>query len=167
MEKRESRGGRFTVVGVPPGRSVWELVEAFSASPLVEYAEPNFYAYATLTPNDPLYNLQWHFDNATYGGIHMEQAWDIETGDAGTVVAVVDTGVAYEGLAGARGRAQVPLGGPGVLASGYLQCVWGFRLLVVVRNECGFVKLDCALWRKHPRPAGLRERLEAVFAACF
>ncbi len=100
VQRRESKGGRFTVVGVPPGRTVAELVEVFSASPLVEYAEPNFYAYATLTPNDPRYNLQWHFDNATYGGIHMEQAWDVETGDAGTVVAVVDTGVAYEDLAG-------------------------------------------------------------------
>lgn len=96
LEKSESKFGKFKVLKIPKGRVVSELVEIFRVSPLVEYAEPNFYAYATMVPNDPYYQYQWHFDNLEYGGIQMEQAWDKTTGDPNVVVAVVDTGVAYE-----------------------------------------------------------------------
>ena len=81
---------------VPPSRTVEEWADFFGKHPLVEYAEPNYYAYATMTPNDPGFSLQWHFDNAVYGGIHMKAAWDVETGDSSVVVAVADSGVAYE-----------------------------------------------------------------------
>lgn len=96
LEKRESKFAKFKVLKIPKEKIVSELLEIFKVSPLVEYAEPNYYAYATMIPNDPLYQYQWHFDNPTYGGIHMKSAWDITPGDPGIVVAVVDTGVAYE-----------------------------------------------------------------------
>lgn len=85
---------------VPPSKTVEEWVDFFDKHPLVEYAEPNYYVYASMTPNDPGYSLQWHLDNVDYGGIHMEAAWDIETGDPSIIVAIVDTGVAYEDLSG-------------------------------------------------------------------
>jgi subtilisin family serine protease len=81
---------------VPPSRSVPEWVDFLGRHPLAEYAEPNYLAYTSMTPNDPFYSYQWHFDNPTYGGINMEAAWDLETGDPNVVVAVIDTGVAYE-----------------------------------------------------------------------
>jgi len=81
---------------VPPPKTVEEWEDFFDKHPLVEYAEPNYYVYATMIPNDPYYSYQWHLDNVDYGGIRMEAAWDIETGDPNIVVAVVDTGVAYE-----------------------------------------------------------------------
>jgi len=64
----------------------------------VEYAEPNFIAGITanpvdapalLTPNDPYYSYQWHFD-----AIQMPTAWDISTGQ-NVRVAVVDTGINF------------------------------------------------------------------------
>lgn len=72
------------------------MVEIYKRNPNVEYAEPNFIAYAFWAPNDSLYPYQWHFDNAEYGGINMESAWDIETGHPSVIVAVIDSGVAYE-----------------------------------------------------------------------
>jgi len=96
LEKHISPFGKFRVLKIPQGKSVTEMVEIFKKNPLVEYAEPNYYAYASMIPNDLLYQYQWHFDNPVYGGIKMEQAWDISTGNSGVVVAVLDTGVAYE-----------------------------------------------------------------------
>lgn len=42
------------------------------------------------TPNDPLYQFQWNFDQ-----INVEQAWKTTAGD-GVTVAVIDTGVAFD-----------------------------------------------------------------------
>jgi len=43
------------------------------------------------TPNDPRYNDQWHYYEAT-GGLNLPGAWDNSTG-TGAVVAVIDTGI--------------------------------------------------------------------------
>jgi uncharacterized repeat protein (TIGR02543 family) len=85
---------------VPSSRTVMEWVDFFGNHPLVEYAEPNYCVYSLMVPNDPGYSFQWHFDNPTYGGINMEAAWDVVTGDSDVVVAVVDTGIAYEDFLG-------------------------------------------------------------------
>jgi serine protease len=82
-------------MGIPKGKTVAEMVKLYQAEDAVEYAEPNYIAYALMDPNDPLYKYQWHLDNAQYGGIGMKEAWDISTG-SGVIIAVVDTGVAYE-----------------------------------------------------------------------
>lgn len=82
----------FKRIKIPFDRTVPEMVELYGKDPLVEYAEPNYIFYAYWTPNDPLYSYQWHFSQ-----INMPSAWDIEGGgDPGVIVAVVDTGVAYE-----------------------------------------------------------------------
>src|SRR5262249_2506857 len=54
------------------------------AEPLVEFQALDF------TPNDPEYSKQWNMRM-----IHMPEAWDISRGK-GVVVAVIDTGIAYE-----------------------------------------------------------------------
>ncbi len=81
----------FKRIKIPADKTVPEMVELYGKNSLVEYAEPNYIAYAHWAPNDTYYSLQWHFDQ-----INMEQAWNTTRGDPGVVVAVVDTGVAYE-----------------------------------------------------------------------
>lgn len=86
----------FTREAVPAGRSVESFMALRRRDPNVEYAEPNYIAYAHFTPNDAYFSpYQWHLDNPAYGGIHMQLAWDMSQGE-GVVVAVIDTGVAYE-----------------------------------------------------------------------
>lgn len=74
--------------------------------PEVAYAEPNGIARAMLVPNDPTYPSQWAHNNTgqaiRYGGgtvgtvdcdTDTDQAWDLETGSAGLILAIIDTGV--------------------------------------------------------------------------
>ncbi|MBM3462510.1 MAG: hypothetical protein FJX76_10450, partial [Armatimonadetes bacterium] len=105
----ESVADRLFQGSVPPAR-MDAVVAAFSADPRVESAEPNAYMAGlwkdedvlpldqikrlaptrSFKPNDPLYKYQWHMHK-----IGMEAAWVGSTGrDA--IVAVIDTGVAYE-----------------------------------------------------------------------
>jgi serine protease len=88
--------GKFLRLRVPQGKTVEQMVAVYAKNPHVEYAEPNYLLHAALVPNDSFYSYQWHLDNGVYGGIGMEAAWDLEPGKASVIVAVVDTGVAYE-----------------------------------------------------------------------
>lgn len=91
-----SRFAGFKRLRIPGRKTVPEMVEIYKRNPNVEYAEPNFMASALFFPNDPYYSFQWHLDNPDYGGIQMESAWEIDTGHPLVVVAVIDTGIAYE-----------------------------------------------------------------------
>jgi serine protease len=62
-------------------------VKAMNLRDDVAAAAPNYLRQASLTPNDELYPVQWH-----YPLINLPQAWDLTTG-GGAVVAVLDTGV--------------------------------------------------------------------------
>lgn len=66
-----------------------QVVAALQRRDDIEYAEPNYLYRVSAIPSDPGYSNQVHYDI-----LNMEQAWDIETGSADVVVAVVDTGVA-------------------------------------------------------------------------
>jgi hypothetical protein len=78
------------------------VAAAYDAEPGVIYAEPNYYVYAsgklveplTFRPNDPYFNLQWNM-----AAIQAPQAWDI-SGGQGVLVAVLDSGIAYEDFDG-------------------------------------------------------------------
>ncbi|MGE0593311.1 MAG: S8 family serine peptidase [Vicinamibacterales bacterium] len=63
------------------------------ALPDVEYAQVPYRAAARFVPDDPLYGLQWNLPL-----LDMPRAWDINPGaDASITVAVIDSGVAFQG----------------------------------------------------------------------
>jgi serine protease len=66
------------------------LMREIAANPAVEYIELDKLNKAYLTPNDTRYSEQWGY-SGTYG-IKANQAWDVTNG-AGSVVAVLDTGI--------------------------------------------------------------------------
>jgi len=78
-----------------PERLPLEQVQALSQQlmtlPEVEYAEPDKIFHYTLTPNDPQYTNQWNYKGTW--GINAPAAWNVTTGLASTVVAVMDTGI--------------------------------------------------------------------------
>ena len=82
-----------------PSRDTISDVEAIAkrlnADPDVEYAVPDRKARPTAIPNDPLYAVQWDYKDSTIeiGGANLPGAWDITTGAANVVVAIIDTGI--------------------------------------------------------------------------
>jgi serine protease len=66
------------------------LMRQIAADPNVVYVEVDKLNRAYLTPNDTRYSEQWGY-SGTYG-IKANQAWDVTNG-AGSVVAVLDTGI--------------------------------------------------------------------------
>ncbi len=99
-----SKQGAFKRLSVPAGANAEDLVYIYSRNPKVEYAELNYIAHAYWTPNDPLFPYQWNFYNPRYGGINMKSAWAIQRGNPSVIVAVIDTGVAYENYAESKSR---------------------------------------------------------------
>ncbi len=73
---------------LPAGADLDAQLEAWSALPEVEFAQPNVLHSPTGTPDDPKYPLQWHLPK-----VRADVAWDGFAGDPGTVVAVIDSGV--------------------------------------------------------------------------
>ena len=85
---------------IDDGESVRETIAELRADPNVAYAVPNWKARAAAgPPNDPAFRLQWNL----FGdyGINVVDAWTLAEGlgapgGRGAVVAVLDSGVAYE-----------------------------------------------------------------------
>jgi subtilisin family serine protease len=95
---RAIAGGEF-LVQLDGNIPVEEAVRQAQSSPLVEYAEPNYILRAAATPNDSMFDEQWGLLNSGINGkagadIGATRAWDITTGSASVVVAVIDTGAA-------------------------------------------------------------------------
>lgn len=78
-----------------PGSSVLDAMERWGARRDVEYAAPNLAAHAFLVPNDSLltqYDITWNLR-----AVHAYEAWDVVYGgDPSVVLAIIDSGVAYE-----------------------------------------------------------------------
>lgn len=84
----------FHRVIIPVTRSVREMVELFNKEGIVQFSEPNVVAHAFWNPNDEFFPYQWHFDS---NHLNMPAAWDIQAGgNQSVIVAVIDSGVAYE-----------------------------------------------------------------------
>ena len=81
----------FRISGRPSRAELQALVAQLNADPAVEFAMIDEMLQA-LAPNDQYYaTYNWHLQN-TPGGINAEAAWATSEG-AGTVVAVLDTGI--------------------------------------------------------------------------
>ncbi|MDY8134197.1 S8 family serine peptidase [Aquimarina sp. 2201CG5-10] len=102
-------------------QEVDKVVDAYKEAQSIEIAEPVYQiqlidgnntvqkTIATVTDyknkqvnsvvNDPMYKDQWHYNNTgqkngTVGrDIHLEEAWEIEKGDARVIVAIQDSGI--------------------------------------------------------------------------
>lgn len=80
-------------------------IQALQARPEIRYAEPDYLQHADGAPNDPFFDLQWALQNTgqsvngTTGTPGADErtaaAWNVITGSASVVVAVVDTGIDY------------------------------------------------------------------------
>lgn len=81
------------VVSVPPGQEE-TYARKFAAADGVRLAEKNYIYHALWAPNDTYYEYQWHYNKPNF--IYAEEGWDLQRGKKEVVVAVVDTGVAYE-----------------------------------------------------------------------
>jgi serine protease len=94
-------GSRARVHQIRDGDSVRRTIAELRDNPGVEYAVPNHIARAsqTFTPNDPGFRRQWNLFEP--GGIGMPEAWSLAAtlgapGGKGALVAVLDSGVAFE-----------------------------------------------------------------------
>jgi serine protease len=88
--RRSSFGHRF-LVNLDAGFTPADAVARLSGLPEVEYVEPNGRLRAFFRPNDLGFPAQWNFRM-----LNAERTWDIQKGDPSVVIAVLDTGIAYE-----------------------------------------------------------------------
>jgi subtilisin family serine protease len=117
---------------------VLALTRALNATAKLEWAEPNFIReYERYSaPNDPRFTNQWHLDNTGQAGgtagadVKAKSAWDVETGSAAVVIAIVDDGVekAHEDLAANifTNPGEIPANGIDDDANGYIDDVHGW-----------------------------------------
>lgn len=82
----------LTVSQAVPEDMLATMAEQLQADSAVQYADPVRHVFPTLVPNDPLFSQQWALTDPV-GGVNAPAAWDLETGSASTVIAVVDTGI--------------------------------------------------------------------------
>lgn len=94
VDQEEGKDSAITVArGVTDVDAVLAKIRGNSQ---VEVAEPLMAYQASFVPNDPGYAKQWNLEQ-----IHMPKAWERSKGK-GVVVAVLDTGIAYEDYQGFR-----------------------------------------------------------------
>ena len=74
-----------------PLTEVAAIAAKIKSDPSVLYAEPDKMMRPMLTPNDVFYINQWNLWDTW--GARLPGAWDITTGSAGVIVAVIDTGI--------------------------------------------------------------------------
>ncbi|MGH7174187.1 MAG: S8 family serine peptidase, partial [Gemmataceae bacterium] len=92
----------FYQVKLDPGMTVAKALAAYQAENGVLDAEPDYELSVSSVPNDPLLSQQWNLNNTGQSGgtagddINAENAWSVTTGSRTIVVAVLDTGVAYD-----------------------------------------------------------------------
>ena len=83
-----------------------EAVDLLNDMPMVEYAEPNYLYAPQMLPNDPAFNNSWYLNNTGQGingtkgrpgaDISAPGAWGMETGSRDVIIAVIDSGVAFD-----------------------------------------------------------------------
>jgi len=134
---------RLQVVQLAAGTNVHDAIRMYRNNPNVLYAEPDYIVQVTGVPNDPFFSTQWNLQNNGQNGgtvgadIHATQAWNITTGNAGVVVAVLDTGVDYNHIDLASNIWSAQAGFTTSSVNGIpVQCAAGVHGLNVVDNTC-------------------------------
>jgi subtilisin family serine protease len=90
-------------LGVNDGHAILAAVEALSADPLIEFAEPDmrFTGRSAELPNDPGFPFCWGHMNTGQGGgvigfdMRTPDAWTLTAGSLAATVVVIDTGVQF------------------------------------------------------------------------
>ncbi len=118
---------------------VLQAAAAWSADPLVVYAEPDYRVHATGVPDDLLFFAQWGLHNTGQTGglpdadVDAPEAWNTVTGSSGVVVASIDSGVDYthEDLAANMwvNPNEVPGDGIDNDQNGYVDDVYGIDVM--------------------------------------
>ncbi len=91
---------------LPEELTTEQALAILGGEPAVDYAEPNYLRRPEAVPDDPFFDRLWHLFNTgqevntrtgTAGAdIAAPEAWDMETGAPNVVIAVLDTGAAYD-----------------------------------------------------------------------
>ncbi len=139
----ERRFGRNPVYRIqcPPDLPIEQVIAAWSQAPGVDWVEPGYRIELAYTPSDYL-TEQWHLENtgqeidSSWGvagaDICAFDAWDITTGDASIVVAVLDTGsyLSHADLAGQLWQNPAEKCGDGLDddANGYVDDCYGWDM---------------------------------------
>ena len=128
-------------------KDVATLISRLSARPDVDYVEPNYVIYADTTlPNDPSFSSLWGLRNTgqVIGGqagtpgadISATSAWDISTGSRANVVAVVDTGIAYNHQDLSANVWSAPTSFTVTIGSNNITCPAGSHGFNALNNTC-------------------------------
>ncbi len=91
----------YYTLGVAAGKDIFEAIEEWNDRDDVKFAEPSSVGYndALYIPDDPDFTKQWYLHNTGQTGgtadadVDAPEAWNLERGDAGVAIAVLDTGV--------------------------------------------------------------------------
>jgi serine protease len=91
----------YRKLGLTTGLTAAEAVRSLRSRSDVLYAGPEAVYQPLAAPNDPSYRNQWNLRPEAPGSVHVEPAWEqlAERGlvpGAGALVAVLDTGIAFE-----------------------------------------------------------------------
>lgn len=86
--------------------SVDDAVQKYRSHPAVEYAEPNYLYWPKTIPNDAEFGTLWGLHNIGQvvngeagradADIDAPEAWEISTGSPNVIIAVIDSGIAYD-----------------------------------------------------------------------
>ncbi len=88
-------------VKLPKKTALGKGIDYYKKHAAIAYVEPNYMYHTLGIPNDPSFSSLWGLHNTgqTSGtadaDINAPEAWDITTGSADTIIAVIDTGVDY------------------------------------------------------------------------
>lgn len=120
--------GRVYRLALAPATTVLSAVAALAANPDLEWVEPDYRARPAVTPNDPLYAGQWGLVQ-----IAAPAAWEMVTGTAQVVIAVVDSGMdtAHSDLVANLwvNPGEVPSNGVDDDNNGYVDDVYGWNFV--------------------------------------
>ncbi len=112
-------------VKVSAGRSFNQALSSYKSSAVVESVQPNFYYHLLSTTNDTRFSELYGMQK-----ISAPAAWDLSTGSAATVVANIDTGIAYthEDLAANmwHNDGEIPDNGIDDDANGFVDDYYGY-----------------------------------------